>query len=212
MVLLRQSNVHEAWPPKCTEGTGSSRRPEWNHAQANSINQGECRKGIVSQAGNTLIPRRTTPFTERLRYSKYRERTRKHLGRLFDKLFTEFTGLHFHIAWTPASPRQWNARSLPTGCSACCRLSGSPLLPKCRTCGPKQLARALSADGDGHHFTCRLGVRNYWFPIRLRGELLGLAYLQALEHSTSRHPVRKRSARRMHPRPGREDWRHHHRE
>jgi AraC-like DNA-binding protein len=77
----------------------------------------------------------------------------------------------------------------------CCRLTGSPLLPDCRTCGPRQLARALSADGDGHRFTCRLGVRNYWLPIRVREETLGLAYLQALEHSLARPLVRKRSAR-----------------
>ena len=77
----------------------------------------------------------------------------------------------------------------------CCRLTGSPLLPDCRTCGPRQLARALSADGDGHRFTCRLGVRNYWLPIRVRDETLGLAYLQALEHSPARPLARKRSAR-----------------
>jgi AraC-like DNA-binding protein len=137
---------------------------------------------------------------------RYRDLIRKHFGQLLDKLFAEFTGVHFHIAWAPAPPRQWDAKTLPTACSVCCRLSGSPLLPDCRTCGPRQLARALETDGDGHHFTCRLGVRNYWFPIRLRGETLGLAYLQALD-STSKHPARKHSVGGMHPRPGREDAR-----
>ena len=65
----------------------------------------------------------------------------------------------------------------------------------------------MSAHDDGHHFTYRLGVRNYWFPIRLRGETLGLAYLQALEHCLHVHLVRKRSARGLHARPGREDAR-----
>ncbi len=51
------------------------------------------------------------------------------------------------------------------------------------------------ADKDGHRFTCRLGVRNFWFPIRVRSETLGIAYLQALDHSTARHPGRKHSAR-----------------
>lgn len=126
---------------------------------------------------------------------KYGKLIRKHLGKLLDNLFAEFTGVHFHVAWTPALPKQWDAHNLPTGCSACCRLTGSPLLPDCRICGPKQLARALGRDSKGHRFTCRLGVRNYWFPMRVRGETLGIAYLQALDHSTARPPARKRSAR-----------------
>ncbi|MGD0262708.1 MAG: AraC family transcriptional regulator [Verrucomicrobiota bacterium] len=119
----------------------------------------------------------------------------KHLGKLLDTLFAEFTGVHFHIAWTPASPRHWDAHTLPTGCSVCCRLTGSPLLPLCRTCGPRQLARTLSAADDGHRFTCHLGVRNYWIPIQVRDETLGIAYLQALENPAARPPARKRSAR-----------------
>jgi AraC-like DNA-binding protein len=147
-----------------------------------------------SRFGDQWLPRR------------YRELIQQHLGKLLDKLFAEFTGVHFHIAWAPAPPGQWDAKTLPTACSVCCRLSGSPLLPECRTCGPRQLARALETDGDGHHFTCRLGVRNYWFPVRLRGESLGLAYLQALD-STRKHPARKHSARGRHPQPGWEDAR-----
>jgi AraC-like DNA-binding protein len=128
---------------------------------------------------------------------------RQHLGRFLDEMFAEFTGLHFHISWAPPPPHEWDPQSLPTACSVCCRLSGSPLLPDCRICGPKQLARALDANGDGHRFTCRLGIRNYWIPLRVRGETLGIAYLQALDHSTARPPARKRSARteprRLHP-------------
>jgi len=126
---------------------------------------------------------------------KYRELIRPHLGKPLDRLFAEFTGIHFHVAWTPALPKQWDAQTLPTGCSVCCRLSGSPLFPDCRTCGPKQLARALSTDGQGHRFTCRLGVRNYWVPIQVRGETLGIAYLQTLDHFTARPSARIRSAR-----------------
>lgn len=126
---------------------------------------------------------------------KYRDLIRKHLGKFLAPLFAEFTGVHFHIAWTPALPELWDAQTLPTGCSVCCRLTGSPLLPDCRICGQKQLTRALGADGAGHRFTCRLGVRNYWVPIRVRGETLGLAYLQALAHSIVQTPARKRSVR-----------------
>jgi AraC-like DNA-binding protein len=74
-------------------------------------------------------------------------------------------------------------------------MNGSPLLPDCRTCGPKQLARALETAGDGHHFTCRLAVRNYWVLIRLRGQMLGIAYLQALLPSTAGPSGRNRSVR-----------------
>ena len=130
------------------------------------------------------------PPDDPLLQRRYQDLTRKHLGKLFDALFAEFTGVHFHIAWKPASPRRWDTETLPTGCSVCCRLTGSPLLPACRICGPRQLARALSADGEGHCFTCRLGVRNYWIPIRVRAQTLGFAYLQALDHPTARRPTR----------------------
>jgi len=130
---------------------------------------------------------------------KYRELIRKHLSKLLDALFAEFTGLHFHIAWAPTLPKHWDARTMPTGCSVCCRLTGSPLLPDCRTCGPNHLAATLEGDG-GHRFTCRLGVRNCWIPIRVRGETLGIAYLQALENSTAKPLARKRAARAAHAR------------
>ncbi len=146
-------------------------------------------KGIIAPPAPRLSP------GEPLLQQKYRELIRKHLGKHIDALFAEFTGVHFHITWTPALPRRWDARTLPTGCSVCCRLTGSPLLPACRSCGPRQLARALSADGEGHRFTCRLGVRNYWLSIRVRTETLGIAYLQALGNSTARPVVQKRSAR-----------------
>jgi len=121
-----------------------------------------------------------------IQLTKYRDLIRRHLGKLVDKLFSEFTGLNFHIAWAPSGNHEWDLNSLPTGCSVCCRLSGSPLQPVCKTCGSKQLARALGTDGEGHRFTCGLGVRNCWLPVRLRGELLGIAYLQALDHPPPR--------------------------
>ncbi len=137
----------------------------------------------------------SAPHGDALQLRKYRALTRQHLDRLQDNLFADFTGLNFHISWAPAPAREWKARTLPTGCSVCCRLSGSPLLKDCRICGAKQLARTFSTNGDGLYFTCRLGVRNYWLPIRVRGETLGIAYLQALDHSQSRRPARKYSAR-----------------
>jgi AraC-like DNA-binding protein len=120
---------------------------------------------------------------------------RQHLGRFLDEMFAEFTGIHFHILWAPPPPHEWDTQNLPTACSVCCRLSGSPLLPDCRICGPKQIARALAADGEGHRFTCRLGIRNYWMPLRVQGETLGIAYLQALGHPTAGPSALKGSSR-----------------
>lgn len=131
---------------------------------------------------------------EALRQRKYRKVLRRYLGRLLEDLFAEFTGLHFHIAWKPVLPMPWEGRSLPTGGSVCCRLRGSPLQPDCRTCGSRQLTRALRSAGNGHHFICRRGVRNYWIPIRVRGETLGIAYQQALERSKARREVRAHAA------------------
>jgi AraC-like DNA-binding protein len=134
---------------------------------------------------------------------RYRELIRKHFSPVLDRLFAEFTGLHFHLAWTAATPKGMAAHALPSNCSVCCRLSGSPQLPECRTCGPHHLAATLKADG-GHRFTCRMGIRNCWIPVRVRHETLGIAYLQALEHPR-RRPTRHRSASTMPARSSRRD-------
>lgn len=146
------------------------------------------------QIRGTFAPRQIVTAPERLGrllQNKYRALTRKHLDRIFSKLFAEFTGLHFHVAWAPSANHDWTAPTLPTGCSVCCRLQGAPLLRSCRTCGPRQLARALRATGSGPglQFNCRLGVRNYWIPIRVREVTVAIAYLQALTHP----PRRKRA-------------------
>jgi len=122
-----------------------------------------------------------------LQNQKYRELLRKHLSRAWDRLFAEFTGLHFHMAWEAAAPKGGQAHPLPSGCSVCCKLSGSPLLRQCRTCGPHHL-RVTLVSSRGHSFTCHLGVRNYWLPLRVRSQTLGIAYLQALEHSPRHSP------------------------
>jgi AraC-like DNA-binding protein len=132
-----------------------------------------------------------------LLHESYRELTRKHLGGLFGGLFAEFTRLHFHVAWAPSPSPDWNARTLPTACSVCCRLTGTPLeaQPVCQVCGPRQLAYALGMDGEGLSFTCRLGVRNYWLPICVRGMTIGIAYLQALDGTQPERAARPRSTR-----------------
>lgn len=159
------------------------------------------RPGITTPPAPAMRSIRSPPNGSLLQ-RQYRKLIRTHLDRLLDKLFAEFTHLHFHVVWAPSPPRAWHAQTLPTGCSVCCRLSGSPLLKDCQLCGPRQLTRALSLDGGGLCFTCRLGVRNYWLPIRVRSETLGIAYLQALDRSPTPPRARRPSARvRPHPLP-----------
>ncbi|SPE56916.1 hypothetical protein SBV1_260011 [Verrucomicrobia bacterium] len=139
-----------------------------------------------------IVPSRWTPG-ELLQDQRYRELIRKHLSRIWDRLFAQFTGLHFHIAWKTAVPKGGDAYVLPSRCSACCKVSGSPLRRQCRTCCPPHLRVTLES-GRGHRFTCPLGVRNYWLPVRVRSQTLGIAYLQALEHSPLQSPKATSSA------------------
>ncbi|HKI68290.1 MAG TPA: AraC family transcriptional regulator [Verrucomicrobiae bacterium] len=138
--------------------------------------------------------RRSSAKSDALLPRKYRELIRQHFGRLLGHLFADFTGLHFHIAWAPGLPRPWDARTVPIGCSAYCRLvrEGTATWAGCNTHWPKHLAAALKSE-CGHHFTCRLGLRNYWAPLRVRGETLGIAFLQALDHPAARPSTAKRS-------------------
>jgi AraC-like DNA-binding protein len=140
----------------------------------------------VNPEAAELPPPRSRPASWLLK-RKYRELICTHLGQILDRLFAEFTGLHFHIAWTKDGSNGWRSK-LPAGCSVCCKLSGSPLHAECQTCGPRRLLKTLESK-EGHRFTCRLGVRNYWVPIRVRHETLGIAYLQALEHTIDRRPA-----------------------
>ena len=163
--------------------------------------QSGTRRGVAPRPTNQAISapvEPSSPSNDLLLQRNYQALIREHLDKALDELFAEFTRVQFHAVWTPAPPRKWDVRSLPTGCSACCRLIGSQMLPYCRACGPKHLSRALAAGENGHGFICRLGVRNYWVPIRVRGEMLGIAYLQALQKPAARILARKRARRAAH--------------
>lgn len=157
------------------------------------------RKGGSSSPPNipaaALSQRDSDTPGDALLQQQYRELIHKHLDKLINVIFAEFTGLHFRISWAPLLPRKWDDQTLPTGRSACCRLAAARPQPwaGCRTCGPHHLAIALKSRFS-HRFTCSLGVRNDWFPIRVRGETLGIAYLQALDSSTVR-PIAERFTR-----------------
>lgn len=153
-------------------------------AAARRIQEGATGKRTGNRPRRTLRAAELPAARRALLHRKYQELLSRHLSKLVGRLFAEFTGLHFHVSWAPAPPQDWEANHLPTACSVCCRLSRRPLLQSCRQCGPQQLGRTLNTREQGRHFTCRLGVRNYWLPIRVREESLGIAYLQALEGAT----------------------------
>jgi hypothetical protein len=186
-------------PPEELIDVGCHDIPDWTAPMSDSISTGK-----VSAVGTALVtgrdsfsPRLPTgaPSQDPSLQHKYRDLIQRHLKKFLEALYAEFTGLHFHIAWTPALPRRWDAQTLPTGRCVCCRLAGSSRIPDCRTCGQRRLARILGAGGAGRHFTCRRGVRNYWIPLRVRGQMLGLAYLQALEDSAAWARAGKRFSR-----------------
>jgi AraC-like DNA-binding protein len=160
-------------------------------------------KGIASAArtpfapGRIILSARSTAGNQ-LVFNKYRELTRKHFRKFFGTLFTELTGMRFHVAWAQTASSGLAARALIGGRSLPCRLSATPRSKECQTCRSKHLSRALDINGDGYQFTCGRGVRNFWLPIRLRGETLGLANLQTLAQPVSRHPARGDSPLRHH--------------
>lgn len=134
--------------------------------------------------------------TRSLLQKHYQDLTRQHLGDVGRTLFADLTGLHFHIVWTPLRPSH-NRSPLPTACSVCCRLANSAPTPHCATCGPKHLELARGAGWRGHRFTCSLGVSNYCFPITVRGLVVGVAFVQALDKANQvlRHHLRQQPAR-----------------
>jgi AraC-like DNA-binding protein len=131
---------------------------------------------------------------------KYQDLLRNHLDKLLDKLFTEFTGIHYRIAWKLPLAASTEARALPASCFVCCRLAGAGprVSADCRKCGIHNLAAALRLE-RGHRFTCHLGIRTYWLPIRIQGEALGIACLQAMDRYflASRKHVHRETARAL---------------
>ena len=164
-------------------------------------------KGNASRPTQAPTPVRSTPSTrtppaEASLQRQYRGLTRRHFSRLLDHLFADLTGLRYQIAWAPPAFRDWDTRASPTAGSEYCRVARAchRAEPVCQGCGPKQLARALGTLDDGLAFTCRLGVRNLWLPIRVRDVTIGIACLQALDRpqpGASALPQAARAATRV---------------
>ena len=160
--------------------------------RAGSRKRGSCRRVKIASPRLSSSPAATPKDDAPLPgTSKYRVLVRQHLDRQLDRLFADFTGLHFHVTWAPQPALKWKIPLLQSGRSVCSRISGSSLHPDCQDCGARQLAHTLSVEGAGHHFTCRLGVRNHWLAIRIRGETVGVACLQALDGNHATPPASK---------------------
>lgn len=136
-----------------------------------------------------------------VRQTEYQALTDKHVNHLASRLFAEFTGLRFHIAWAPSPAQPWEALLVPGDSGHFGRLAAvnAKTWRRCRMCRRRRLACALRANGRGYLFTCRNGVRNYWHPIRLRGVILGVAYIQALAGASPRRTPWQRSRRQAVP-------------
>ncbi|MDF7798216.1 AraC family transcriptional regulator [Pontiellaceae bacterium B1224] len=137
--------------------------------------------GIEQPADSSKISNNQT--SQLLLQKQYRELTSRHLGDLRQSLFSELTGLHFHIHWEslhPTAPK--DAHSI--ACSVCCGLTNGVPKPHCDVLGALHLEKSRRAGASGHRFRCGAGVSNYWFPITIRGLVIGIAFVQALDKSS----------------------------
>lgn len=136
------------------------------------------------------------PASDPLLRQKYHELTLKH-SKALGSVFAEFTGLRFHVAWTPShtvaldSQRQWKHDLILCPFAGKKRYSANG----CGQCVPKHLTRALKSGGKGHWFACDQGYLNYWLPICIRGAAVGIAHLQALDGEKATRPARSRLGR-----------------
>lgn len=128
---------------------------------------------------------------------QYQDLARQHLGELRQTLFTEVTGLHFHIAWRSLHPTP-DPKPLPTpACSICCQLASEVQPSNCYEYSQRHQELAQLTVLRGHRFTCGMGVSNYWFSIAIHDLVVGTAYVQALDKANHilRKQLRQKSAK-----------------
>jgi len=118
-----------------------------------------------------------------LQQAAYRELAEKHLNHQADEFFAEFTGVHFRVVWNPACLGLASESASTPKPLACCLVARTTAGTKacCEGCICRQLLRAARVKSRGLLFTCGLGVRNYWLPIRLSNVTVGAAYVRALD-------------------------------
>ena len=130
-----------------------------------------------------------------LRRKEYQDRIRRRLAGGYEKLFREFTGLHFEIFWESSGRPSAGSDRVPAGCAARSGERGA-----CRW-----LRHAMGSDGAGESFhlgqphpkdrafTCCRGLQNFWHPIQIEGLSLGVAVLQALSPQPAREKASSRT-------------------
>ena len=129
------------------------------------------------------MPHSDPSFCDPQRFKFRQDLARRQLGRLPDNLFAGFTGLRYHFAWAPLLPATVKRPPWPGACAVCCELTAARdagCQEECLACDQHHFDFTFD-DGKGHHFVCRLGVSNYCLPIRICGEIVGIAYLQAMD-------------------------------
>lgn len=117
-----------------------------------------------------------------LRFKSFQDLAHRQIGRLPRNLFAGFTGLRYHVVWAPPVSLVDHQPPWPGGCAVCCELAAvrGAVYTGCQTCSQNCLPPVLDSE-KGQHFVCHLGIVNYCLPIRVCGETVGIAYLQALD-------------------------------
>ncbi len=128
---------------------------------------------------------------EALQLEEYRNLLRGHVSTL-RALFKKLTGLESSVAWAPTWPHRWSQQDLPIHSRVCRRFTvrNASALERCQNCGMKHLALTVKAGLAGHTFLCHNGVRNFWFPISLRGCTIGIGFVQAQDGTLVRRPAK----------------------
>jgi AraC-like DNA-binding protein len=109
---------------------------------------------------------------------------RVHLRSLF-QLLQELTGLSPGVVWAPVHSDRWAELELLRYSGVCRSIAGNSedALARCQACAAQHFSSTLLPGGFGHQFTCCRGVRNCLIPIEVRHCTVGIAFVQALDHS-----------------------------
>lgn len=137
--------------------------------------------GTLSEPAGDEKPR--VRHSDPVLFTQYRRLAHKHLKRAFGRLVAEQTGLKLQVAWADAGTQELGVGMRPTDRSPYCQAARScgSGRRRCSVCGMARLRQAITSRNCGVFFECRQGVFNYWIPVRVRGVVLAIAYLQALD-------------------------------
>ena len=95
-------------------------------------------------------------------------------------LFQQLTALKLELVWAPPLPLPApDGRELVTALAAAWRVPPAPLLPTLTEAAwRRHLEAALRTGLRGHRFIHPAGTWHFWYPLSVRGLLLGLAHVR----------------------------------